>query len=100
MKILLLYHLAECQFAQKEYNKSVQSLIQMQSIRNVGFGFRAMYLPKSYYLLGKIYEQKGDRDLALKNYKKILEMWKNADEDLPELIDAKIRYKNLKVASL
>ena len=94
-KILLLYHLAECQFEQKKYSKSAQSLIKMQSIRNTDFGFRAMYYPRSIYLLGKIYEQTGDRNLALKNYKKFLEMWKNADEDLPDLIDAKKRLANL-----
>ena len=55
----------------------------------------ALNHPKSFYLLGKIYEQKCDRTLALKNYIKFLEMWKNADEDLPELIDAKKRLKNL-----
>ena len=100
IRILLLYHLAECQFEQKKYSKSVQSLNKLLSIRDIGFGFRSMYLPKCYYLLGKIYEQIGDHDLALKNYTKFQKMWKNADEDLPELIDAKKRIKNLKVATL
>ena len=95
IKILLLYHLAECQFEQKKYSKSAQSLINMQSIRNISLGMRAMYYPKSIYLLGKIYEQTGDHQLALKNYTKFLEMWKNADEDLPELIDAKARLAKL-----
>jgi tetratricopeptide (TPR) repeat protein len=95
IKIELLYHLAECQFEQKKYNKSTQSLIKMQSIRNTGLGMRALYYPKSFYLLGNIYEQTGDRNLALKNYTKFLEIWKNADEDLPELIDAKKRLVNL-----
>ncbi len=98
LTILLLYHLAECQFEQKKYNKSAQSLIQMQAIRNTSFGLRANYYPKSIYLLGKIYEQTDDRNLAIKNYTKFLEMWKNADEDLPELIDAKKRLANLKDA--
>ncbi len=96
INILLLYHLAECQFEQKEYSKSAQSFIKMQSIRNISFGLRALYYPKSIYLSGKIYEQKGDRNLALKNYTKFLKMWKDADEDLPALIDAKKRLKNLK----
>jgi len=95
-KILLLYHLAECQFKQKEYSKSSQSLIEMQSIRNINLGLRAMYYPKSIYLLGKIYEQTGDHNLAIKNYTKLLEMWKNADEDLPDLIDAKKQLTKLK----
>jgi hypothetical protein len=38
----------------------------------------------------------GDHKKALINYVKFLDMWKNADQDLPELIDAKKRFKNLK----
>jgi tetratricopeptide (TPR) repeat protein len=68
----------------------------MQSIRDIGFGFRAVYYPKSFYLLGKNYEQIGDHEKALINYAKFLDMWKNADQDLPELIDAKKRFINLK----
>ena len=95
IKIELLYYLAKCQFEQKEFSKSAQSLIEMQSIRDISLGLRALYFPRSFYLLGKIYEQTGDRNLALKYYTKFLEMWKNADEDLPELIDAQKRLDSL-----
>ena len=50
--------------------------------------------------MGKVYKQKGDKNLALKSYTKFLDMWKNADEDLPELIDAKERLKNLNADSV
>jgi eukaryotic-like serine/threonine-protein kinase len=95
LRIELLYDLAKCQFEQKEYSKSAQSIIQMQSLKYTGLGLRAMYYPKSIYLLANVYEQMGERRLAIKNYTKFLEMWKNADEDLPELIDAKARYAKL-----
>ena len=49
--------------------------------------------------MGKIYEKKGDANLAVKNYEKFLELWKDADQDLPDLIDAKKRYKALKEKS-
>ena len=39
--------------------------------------------------------KKGDHNLALKNYKKNLDIRKNADNDLPELIDAKKRLAKL-----
>ena len=55
-----------------------------------------MYYPKSLYLLGKIYEKKGDQKVAIENYEKFLDLWKAADKDLPELIDAKARLANLK----
>ena len=70
-------------------------MFQLQRIYDNTYSIRALYYPKSIYLLGKIYEQKGDSNLALKSYTRFLEMWKNADEDLPALIDAKERLKNL-----
>ena len=45
--------------------------------------------------MGKIYEKKGDTNLAIKNYEKFLDLWKDADKDLPDLIDAKTRYAKL-----
>ena len=55
--------------------------------------------PKSFNLLGKIYEKKGDTQLAIQNYEKFLDLWKDADEDLPDLIDAKKRLAKLKEMS-
>ena len=56
---------------------------------------RANYFPKSFHLLGKIYEKKGDNQLAIQNYEKFLDLWQDADEDLPDLIDAKERLARL-----
>jgi len=50
-------------------------------------------------LLGKIYAKKGDTQLAIQNYEKFLDLWKDADEDLPDLIDAKKRLAKLKEMS-
>jgi serine/threonine protein kinase/Flp pilus assembly protein TadD len=49
----------------------------------------------SHYNLGLVYEQKGLKDRALKNYEKFLGMWKSADPDRPELADAKRRIASL-----
>jgi hypothetical protein len=70
-------------------------LLQLQHIYDTRFGNRAIFYPKSIYLLGKVYEKKGDYNLARKNYTKFLEMWKNADEDLPDLINTKRRLSRL-----
>jgi len=95
IKILLYYPLAKCHFEKNNYDKAVQYLLRIQTINELSFGFRACYLPKSYYLLGKSYEKLNDIDSAKKYYHKFLDMWKNADEDLPDLIDAKKRLANL-----
>ena len=96
-RILVLYPLAECQYEKGQLNKALESLRKLQTI-NARWP-RQIYYPKSFYLMGKIYEKKGDANLAIKNYEKFLELWKDADQDLPELIDAKKRLANLKGVS-
>jgi tetratricopeptide (TPR) repeat protein len=44
---------------------------------------------KSYYMLGKIYQQKDWKGKAIENYKTFLELWKEADPNIPEIKDAK-----------
>ncbi len=56
---------------------------------------RFLIHPKYHYRLAKLYEEKGDTQKAIKEYEKFLDIWKDADEDLPELIDAKERYVKL-----
>ena len=45
----------------------------------------------SHYELGTIYEEMKRPAEAKKEYAKFLEMWSEADEDLPQLIDARKR---------
>jgi tetratricopeptide (TPR) repeat protein len=49
----------------------------------------------SHYELGKIYEEMKRPAEAKKEYAKFLEMWSEADEDLPQLVDAKKRFAAL-----
>ena len=52
--------------------------------------------PKYHYRLAKLYQEKGETEKAIKEYETFLDIWKDADEDLPELIDARERYAKLK----
>ena len=47
--------------------------------------------PRILYLLGRVYDQLDDHTEAIKTYKQLFEIWKNADADLPEFIDLKNR---------
>ena len=54
---------------------------------------------RSFYELGKIYEQKGWKGKAIENYEKFLDLWKNADPEFTEVEDAKKRLSELKLES-
>jgi serine/threonine protein kinase/tetratricopeptide (TPR) repeat protein len=46
---------------------------------------------RAYYMLGKIAERQGDKARARENYRKFLDLWKDANPGLPEVTDAKAR---------
>ncbi|OGO02488.1 MAG: hypothetical protein A2Y72_04010 [Chloroflexi bacterium RBG_13_53_26] len=50
---------------------------------------------KSFFMLGKIAEQQGDKVRARENYGRFLELWKEADPGLPEVEDARERLASL-----
>jgi tetratricopeptide (TPR) repeat protein len=50
---------------------------------------------KSFYMLGKIHEEQGNKDKAMENYEKFLDLWKNADPGISEVEYAKIRLTGL-----
>lgn len=47
--------------------------------------------PLAHFHLGQAYERKGDRNQARTAYERFLEIWKDADTDLPEVMAAKAR---------
>jgi tetratricopeptide (TPR) repeat protein len=56
---------------------------------------RRLIHPKYHYSLAKLYEEKGWKKKAIGELEKFLKLWKDADKDLPELIDAKSRLVKL-----
>jgi tetratricopeptide (TPR) repeat protein len=51
---------------------------------------------RSYYMLGKIYEEKGWKGKAIENYEKFLNLWKASDAGFPEIDDAQEKLAGLK----
>jgi tetratricopeptide (TPR) repeat protein len=59
----------------------------------------AIYLGPSLKRLGELYEAKGDRDNAAREYARFVELWKNADPELQgSVTDAKARLVKLRVS--
>jgi tetratricopeptide (TPR) repeat protein len=57
------------------------------------------FWPLSHYWLAQIYEKKGDRVSAINYYQTFLQIWREADQDLPELIDARSKLVKLQIRS-
>jgi len=55
---------------------------------------RLMY-PKYHYYVARLYQEKDKKESAVKHLNQFLKIWKNADDDIPELIDARKRLEEL-----
>ncbi len=82
-----LYESGELDKARKEYEKI--TLLTTGRLGNEDNYVRA------YYMLGKIAEQQGDKARARDNYRKFLDLWKDADPGQPEVEEAQKRLAGL-----
>jgi len=83
-----LYESGDLDIARKTYEK-----ITLLTLGRINDGDR---YAKAYYMLGKIAEQQGDKVRASQNFRKFLDLWKDADPGLPELEDARKSLSGLK----
>jgi len=83
-----LYKAENLEKAQREY----ENIISLALGRLNSGDFYA----KSFYMLGKIFEEKGQEQKSIENYEKFLDLWKDADPGIPEVEDAEKRLAALK----
>jgi tetratricopeptide (TPR) repeat protein len=87
--LALAYYMAgDIESARVEYGK----ITKLTSGRLWGGDIYA----KSFYMLGKIYEEQGDKAKTIEHYEKFLELWKAAYPGIPEVEDARKRLAGLK----
>ena len=80
-----------------DYQNALNETFRFRPVNNeiTGPMIFDQYWPKKDYLRGLAYEGLGDKSNARESYIDFLRIWSDADEDLPEIIDAKKRLRNL-----
>ena len=80
-----------------DYQNALKQTFRFRPVNNqiTGQFVFDQYWPKKDYLKGLAYEGLGDNVNARESYLKFLRSWSEADEDLPEIIDAKNRLRKL-----
>ncbi|MCJ7581915.1 MAG: tetratricopeptide repeat protein, partial [Candidatus Aminicenantes bacterium] len=87
---LYINSLANAYYQSGELDKALLEYEKITSL-TTGRTDRGAIYAKSFYMLGRIYEQLGDTAKAKENYEKFLFLWKDADSGIPEVEDAKKR---------
>jgi tetratricopeptide (TPR) repeat protein len=86
--------LAQALYGSGELDKARQEYERI-TLLTVGRLYYGDIYAKAFYTLGKIAEQQGDRARACDNYRKFLDLWKDADPGLAEVEDAGRRLAGL-----
>jgi tetratricopeptide (TPR) repeat protein len=84
---LALYRSGHLDKAREQYEKITQL--------TTGRLYYGDIYARSFFMLGKIAEQQGDKARAVESYRKFLDLWKDADPGLPEVEDARKRLAGL-----
>ena len=81
-----------------EYQNALNETFRFRPVNNqasVGY-ILDHYWPKKDYIKGLAYEGLEDEINARRSYQDFLSVWSNADNSLPEVVDAKQKLENLR----
>jgi eukaryotic-like serine/threonine-protein kinase len=87
------YHRAHAYLAAGEYGEAIADFKTVISYR--GWPEWEIYSPLAQLGLARTYSKQGDRELSRKAYDDFFTTWKDADPDIPILVQAKAEYKKL-----
>jgi len=90
-----LENLALAYFRSGELDKAKAEYERIISLTTGRFDIGDIYA-KSFYMLGKIFEEQGLKAKAIEHYEKFLDLWKDADPGIAEVEDAKKMLAGLK----
>ena len=84
---LAYYKSGDLEKARREYERIISLCFGRMNYPDV--------FAKAFYMLGQVCEQQGRKAMAVENYRKFLDLWKDADAGLSEVADAKARLSAL-----
>jgi tetratricopeptide (TPR) repeat protein len=87
--------LARAYYKRGDLDKAIEAYKHVVNFDPDGTERRLLH-PRYHYRLAKLYEEKGLRNRAAKEYEKFLNIWKLAIPDEPEAVDAKKRLETLR----
>ena len=91
---LLFDNLARALYESGDMDKARKAFEKITLLTTGRLGDGDIYA-KAFYMLGKIAEWQGDKARATENYRKFLDLWRDADPGLPEVADARKRLAGL-----
>ena len=75
-------------------HKAIEVYDRITTLKSGRFEYSDIYA-KSFYMIGKIYEQQGKKAKAIEHYERFLQLWKDADPGIVEVGDARERLAGL-----
>jgi len=91
---LFIERLALAYFGSGDFDKAGVEYRKIKALTTGRLSYGDIYA-RSFYMLGRIAEESGDKASARESYTKFLDLWKDADGGLPEVPDAKKRLAGL-----
>jgi serine/threonine protein kinase/tetratricopeptide (TPR) repeat protein len=91
---LFIHSLAQAYYRSGDPDRALEELEKI-SLLTTGRTFYGDIYARSFYMKGRIYEEKGMPIQAATSYERFLEIWKDADAGLPEPADARARLQRL-----
>lgn len=71
-----------------QVDEAIDELTRIVTNRQIGHEGQEEWI-RAHYDLGRLYQAKGDTALALDAYGRFLEIWNEADPDIPLVVDAR-----------
>ena len=79
--------LAQAYYLSGQHKKAQEEYTRILNLKSGIKGYGDL-ITKSHYMLGIILKELGQKEDAIQNFKKFLELWKNSNPDLPEKANA------------